>query len=290
MSRQIYNRTIKVNGIDVFYREAGDARNPSLLLLHGFPTSSIAFKNLMIAMSDQYHLIAPDYPGFGFSEFPVPADFEYTFGNISALMNALTEEIKLDRFFIYLHDYGSPIGLQLCVNHPEKIAGIIVQSGNAYREGMGPEWDEYIDYWYHPTAEKKKKLTQFLSAEGIKNQYFGGLPPEILLRVSPELWMLDWELLKRPGNIERQFELNCDFRTHLEMFPVYQEFFRNHQPPALVIWGKYEIFFSVEEAHCYKRDLPNAEIHILDGGHDVLDTHFDEVLALIRNFLQRTDA
>ncbi len=240
----------------------------------------------MIAMSDQYHLVAPDYPGFGFSEFPVPESFEYTFANISVLINKLTEAIHLNRFFIYLHDYGAPIGLQLCLNHPGKIAGIIVQSGNAHREGMGPEWDEYIDYWYNPTDEKKKKLMDFLSEEGIKNQYFGGLPEEVLSRVSPELWMLDWALLKRPGNIERQFELNCDFKTHLEMFPAYQEFFRRYQPPALVIWGEYEIFFSVKEVSCYKRDLPKAQIHILDGGHDVLDTHFDEVLMLIRNFIK----
>jgi len=286
MSRQLYNRTIKLDGMDVFYREAGDAKNPSLLLLHGFPTSSVAFKNLMITMSDQYHLVAPDYPGFGFSEFPVPDNFDYTFGGISALINKLSDAINLHEFFIYLHDYGAPIGLQLCVNHPEKILGIIVQSGNAYREGMGSEWDEYIDFWYHPTDEKKKKLIKFLSAEGIKNQYFGGLPEEVLTKVSPELWMLDWQFLKRPGNIEKQFELNCDFKTHIEMFPVYQEFFRNHQPPALVIWGKYEIFFSVEEAPCYKRDLPEAQIHVLDGGHDVLDTHFDEVSTLVRNFLK----
>lgn len=285
MSRQIYNRTIKVDGIDVFYREAGAEKNPSLLLLHGFPTSSVAFKNLMIAMSDQYHLIAPDYPGFGFSQFPVPDSFDYTFGGISALINKFTEAIHLNQYFIYLHDYGAPIGLQLCINHPEKIAGIIVQSGNAHREGMGPEWDEYIEYWYNPTPEQKEKLIQFLSAEGIKNQYFGGLPEAILSRVSPELWMLDWELLKRPGNIEKQFALNCDFRTHLEMFPVYQEYLRTHQPPALVIWGKYEIFFSVKEVPCYQRDLPEAQVHVLDGGHDVLDTHFDEVLTLISNFV-----
>ena len=286
MSRQIHNRIIKVDGIDLFYREAGSEENPSVLLLHGFPTSSIAFRNLMIAMSDHYHLVAPDYPGFGFSEFPVPDDFDYTFGGISALINKFTEAIDLRQFFIYLHDYGAPIGLQLCIKHPEKIAGIIVQSGNAHREGMGPEWDEYIAYWYNPTAEKRKELIQFLSADGIKNQYFGGLPEEILSRVSPELWMLDWAFLNRPGNIEKQFELNCDFKTHLEMFPVYQEYFLNYQPPALVIWGKYEIFFSVKEVPCFKRDLPEAQIYILDGGHDVLDTHFDEVLGLIRNFLQ----
>ena len=289
MSRQIYNRTIKVDGIDLFYREAGNKKNPSLLLLHGFPTSSVVFKNLMVAMSDHYHLVAPDYPGFGFSEFPVPDNFEYTFNGIAALINKLTEAISLNKFFIYLHDYGAPIGLKLCINHPQKIAGLIVQSGNAHREGMGPEWDEYIDYWYNPTTKKKKKLIKFLSAEGIKNQYFGGLPEEVLSRVSPELWMLDWDFLKRPGNIEKQFELNCDFKTHLEMFPVYQEYFRNYQPPTLVIWGKYEIFFSVKEVPRYKHDLPNAQIHILDGGHDVLDTHFDEVLMLIRNFLEEQD-
>ncbi|WP_176885070.1 alpha/beta fold hydrolase [Dyadobacter soli] len=283
--KQIHNRTITIDGIAVFYREAGDAANPSLLLLHGFPTSSIAFKNLMIAMSDHYHLVAPDYPGFGFSQFPIPDHFAYTFGNIAALINKFTEAINLDKFFIYLHDYGAPIGLQICLNHPAKIAGIIVQSGNAHREGMGPEWDEYIKYWYNPTPGKKKELMAFLSAEGIKNQYFGGLPEEILPRVSPELWMLDWAFLKRPGNIEKQFELNCDFKTHFEMFPAYQAYFRDYQPPALVIWGKYEIFFSVEEVPCYQRDLPNAQVHILDGGHDVLDTHFDVVLRLIRDFV-----
>jgi pimeloyl-ACP methyl ester carboxylesterase len=287
MARQITNRVIKIEGIDLFYREAGDRKNPSLLLLHGFPTSSLVFKNLMIVMSDQYHLVAPDYPGFGFSQFPVPDSFDYTFGGISRLINKFTEAINLDRFFIFLHDYGAPIGLQLCINNPEKIAGIIVQSGNAHREGMGPEWDEYIDYWYNPRLEKKEKLIQFLSAEGIKNQYFGGLPDEILARVSPELWMLDWAFLKRPGNIEKQFELNRDFKTHLEMFPAYQQYFANHQPPALVIWGKYEIFFSVNEVPCYRRDLPQAQIHILDGGHDVLDTHFEEVHTLIREFVKQ---
>jgi pimeloyl-ACP methyl ester carboxylesterase len=287
MARQITNRVIKIEGIDLFYREAGDRKNPSLLLLHGFPTSSLAFKNLMIVMSDQYHLVAPDYPGFGFSQFPVPDSFDYTFGGISRLINKFTEAINLDRFFIFLHDYGAPIGLQLCINNPEKIAGIIVQSGNAHREGMGPEWDEYIDYWYNPRLEKKEKLIQFLSAEGIKNQYFGGLPDEILARVSPELWMLDWAFLKRPGNIQKQFELNRDFKTHLEMFPAYQQYFANHQPPALVIWGKYEIFFSVNEVPCYRRDLPQAQIHILDGGHDLLDTHFEEVHTLIREFVKQ---
>jgi pimeloyl-ACP methyl ester carboxylesterase len=285
MSRQIFNRSIKVDGIDIFYREAGSRENPTLLLLHGFPTSSVMFKNLMIALSDSFHLVAPDYPGFGFSAFPDTDVFTYSFGNISAYINRFTEAIGLRSFTIYLHDYGCAVGLRLCVNHPEKIERIIVQNGNAYSEGTGPQWDETIDYWKNPTPEKKKKVSQFLSAEGVKMQYTAGLPEELQTKVSPELWMLDWELMQRPGNIDMQFKLNCDYENTMKMFPVFQEYFRAHQPPALVIWGKYDVFFSVDEAPCYKRDLPEAHIHIIDGGHMALETNFDEVLGLTRNFL-----
>lgn len=285
MSRQIFNRSIKVDGIDIFYREAGDSKHPSILLLHGFPTSSVMFKNLMIALSDRFHLVAPDYPGFGFSAFPDKNDFEYSFSNISAYINKFTDEINLRSFTIYLHDYGCPIGLRLCVNHPEKIERIIVQNGNAYDEGIGPEWDETIDYWKNPTPEKKAKVSSFLSEEGVKMQYTAGLPEALRARLSPELWMLDWELMQRPGNIDMQFELNCDFENNINMFPVFQEYFRTHQPPALIIWGKYDTFFRVDEAPCYKRDLPDAQLHIIDGSHMVLETNFDEVLLLISNFL-----
>jgi pimeloyl-ACP methyl ester carboxylesterase len=285
MSRQIFNRSVKIDGIDIFYREAGDRKNPSLLLLHGdLPSASLMFKNLMIALSDRYHLVAPDYPGFGFSAFPNKDQFEYTFGNIANYINKLTGVIGLNTFTVYLHDYGSVVGLHLCVNHPEKIERIIIQDGNAYKEGIGPQWDETLDYWRNPTPEKKEKVYAFLSEEGIKTQHTGGLPEELLPKVSPELWMLDWELLKRPGNIDMQFELNCDLKNHMEMFPVYQHYFRTYQPTALIIWGKYDIYFSVDEAHCYTRDLPNAQIHVLDGGHKVLETHFDEVLRLVDNF------
>ena len=211
MARQIFNRTITVDGIDIFYRETGDRTNPSILLLHGFPSSSIMFKNLMIALSDKFHLIAPDYPGFGFSAFPDKKHFDYTFQNISAYINRFTEEINLHSFTVYLHDYGCPIGLRICMNNPEKIEKIIVQDGNAYEEGIVPQWDEVRDYWEHP--------------------------------------------------------------------------FRTYQPPTLVIWGKYDPFFNVNEAPCYKRDIPDAQIHILNGGHEVLETNFDEVLHLIENFL-----
>lgn len=285
MSRQILNRSIKVDGIDIFYREAGDRKHPSLLLLHGFPTSSVMFKNLMTALSDRFHLVAPDYPGFGFSAFPDKDLFEYSFGNISAYINKFTDVIGLKSFTIYLHDYGCPIGLRLCVNHPEKIERIIVQNGNAYDQGIGPQWDETIDYWQNPTPEKKEKVAAFLSEEGVKMQYTAGVPEALLSSVSPELWRLDWELMKRPGNIDMQFELNCDFENNISLFPVFQEYFRVHQPPALIIWGKYDVFFGVEEAYCYQKDLPRAQTHIIDGSHMVLETNFDEVLHLISTFL-----
>jgi pimeloyl-ACP methyl ester carboxylesterase len=286
MSRQIFNRSVKIDGVDIFYREAGDRKNPSLLLLHGdLPSASLMFKNLMIALSNRYHLIAPDYPGFGFSAFPNKNQFEYTFGNIATYINKFTDVIGLNTYTVYLHDYGCVVGLHLCVSHPEKIERIIIQDGNAYEEGIGPQWDETLDYWRNPTPEKKEKVYAFLSEEGIKTQHTGGLPEKLLSRVSPELWMLDWELLQRPGNIDMQFELNCDLKNHMEMFAVYQQYFRTYQPPALIIWGKYDIYFSVNEAHCYARDLPNAHINILDGGHKVLETHFDEVLNLINDFL-----
>lgn len=287
MTRQIFNRYINVDGIDIFYREAGNSNNPSLLLLHGFPASSVMFKNLMIALSDRFHLVAPDYPGFGFSAFPDSAAFEYSFRNISAYINKFTDAIHLSSFTIYLHDYGCPIGLRICVSNPGKMERMIVQNGNAYDEGIGPQWDETKDYWQNPTPEKKAKVAGFLSEEGVRMQYTAGLPEELLPAVSPESWMLDWELMKRPGNIDMQFELNCDYKTNIDMFPVFQEYFRTYQPPVLVMWGKYDVFFNVEEAYCYKRDLPDAQVHIIEGGHMLLETNFDEVLGLMNGFLNR---
>lgn len=286
MTRQIFNRSITVDGIDIFYREAGDRANPSLLLLHGFPTSSVMFKSLMTALSDEFHLIAPDYPGFGFSAFPDKNSFEYTFENIASYINRFTEAIKLSSFTIYLHDYGAPMGLRICVNHPEKIEGIIVQNGSAYEEGIVPQWDEIREYWENPTEEKKEKLYAFLSEEGTKDQYTSGLPKELLPRISPELWMLDWDLMKRPGNLDMQYELNCDYKSNIEMIPVFKQYLRTHQPPTLVIWGKYDPYFNVAEVPCYKRDIPHAQVHIIEGSHMVLESNFDEASKLIGDFLR----
>lgn len=285
MAGQILNKTISVDGVEIFYRVAGEQKNKAILLLHGFPTSSMMFRNLMIALADKYFCIAPDFPGFGFSGFPDRNNFEYSFKNIATIIIKAIEEIGLGSFTIYLHDYGCAVGLQICIRHPEKIEGLIVQNGNTYIEGIGAAWDETRDYWENPTAEKKKRLSAFLSPEGIKSQYTGGLPDELLDRISPESWLLDWERMSRPGNREMQWELNCDYRNHIEKFPVYQQYFRMHQPRTIVIWGKHDIFFDIKEPPCYKRDLPNAKVHIVDGGHMALETNFDEVLELIERFM-----
>src|SRR5688572_15734525 len=237
MSRQIFNKTITVDGVDIFYREAGDRKNPSLLLLHGFPTSSVMFKNLMVTLADKFHLIAPDYPGFGFSAFPDKNNLEYSFKNVSAYVNRFTEEIDVKSFTIYLHEYHCANGVRICVNHPEKIEGIIGQNGNADLQGIEPVWDEIRDYWEHPTEEKKKKVYAFLSEEGTKSQYYAGLPEEFFTHVSPETWILDWERMSRPGNLEMQFEMNCTYKSNIKCFRP----FRNisaHINLRLLLYGE----------------------------------------------------
>ena len=285
MNRQIYNKTVTVEGVNIFYREAGDRKNPSLLLLHGFPTSSVMFKNLMTALADKFHLVAPDYPGFGFSDFPSMKEFDYSFENIALYIDKFTKAVGLKSFSIYLHDYGSYIGLRICLKNPHKIEAIIVQNGNNYQEGVGPQWDEIIAYWKNPSEEKRKKVYAFLSKEGTKEQYFAGVPEKLHQNISPESWIIDWERMSRPGNLDMQFRLNCTYPTNFEMFPAFQEYFRKYQPPALVIWGKYDVYFDVAEAPCYQRDLPNAQVHILDGGHMALETNFGEVVGLISDFM-----
>lgn len=285
MDRQIYNRTVSVDGVDIFYREAGDRNRPTLLLLHGFPSSSVMFKELMVVLADEYHLVAPDYPGFGFSDFPSPEDFEYSFDNISEVIYRFTEVTELDSFVIYLHDYGCPIGLRICMKSPERIKGIIIQDGNAYIEGIGRQWNETRDYWDNPTPHKKEKVAAFLSEEGVKAQYTSGLPNELMNTLSPEWWILDWDRMSRPGNVDMQFQLNCTFKSNLEMYPAFQQYFRSSKPQALIIWGKFDAFFDVEEASCFRRDLPDARVHVLDGGHKALQTNFGEVLMLVRDFM-----
>lgn len=242
----------------------------------------------MTALSDDFHLIASDYPGFGFSGFPSVKKFEYSFENIALYMDKFTNAIKLKSFAIYLHDYGSYIGLRICLKNPGKIRAIIVQNGNNYKEGLGPVWKNIRDYWENPTREKKKKVYTFLSEKGTKDQYYAGVPKKLHQNISPESWIVDWERMSRPKNLAMQFKLNCTYPTNFEMFPTFQEYFRTYQPPALIIWGKHDIYFDVAEASCYKRDLPKAETHILEGGHMLLETNFEEVQRLVSSFLKNT--
>ncbi len=184
-----------------------------------------------------------------------------------------------------MHDYGCLIGLRICVDYPEKIERLIIQNGHAYTEGLGPQWHEMIEYWNNPTEEKKKKLYGFLSKEGTEWQYRAGLSEELQTKVSPESWILDWERMERPGNLEMQYSLNCTYNSNFDMFPVFQEYFQKHQPPAIIIWGRYDVFYDLQEAYCYQKDLPDANIHVLNGGHMALETNFEEVCELVDSFM-----
>ena len=287
MSQQLFNKAVSVNGVKIFYREAGERKNPTILLLHGFPTSSLMFKNLMTSLAEKFHLVAPDYPGFGFSDFPLMKNFEYSFENIALYIDKFTRAIKLKSFSVYFHDYGSYIGMRLCLKNPNRIESIIVQNGNNYFEGHGPQWADAKDYWKKPTKRKKRKVYSFLSKEGTREQYYAGVPKKLHQNISPESWVVDWERMSRPRNLNMQFKLNCTYPTNFQLFPAIQEYFRRYQPPALIIWGKHDVYFDVAEAYCYRRDLPQANTYILDGGHMALETNFDEVVNLILGFFRR---
>jgi pimeloyl-ACP methyl ester carboxylesterase len=284
---KVHHRTVVVDGLDIFYREAGSPSAPGLLLLHGFPSSSFMFRHLLPALGDRYRVVAPDYPGFGYSAFPNADRFDYSFANYARVVDGFTRAVGLDRYVLYLHDYGCPIGLRLALLHPNRVTGLIVQDGNAYEEGLGPPWDTAKAYWRDPTPENRARLPEWLNAEGTREQYTAGLPAEQLELLAPDTWTLDWMLMSRPGNVEMQFALFRDYQTNVDLYPEFQEFFRKHQPPALVIWGKHDAYFDVAEADCYRRDLPDAELHVLDAGHKALETHGAEITALIREFLAR---
>ena len=283
----LLHRTVTINGVDIFYRIAGDSDNPALFLLHGLPTSSLMFKSLMLALSDRYYLIAPDFPGFGFSGFPDPNKFEYTFGNFANIMEALVNELKLEKFAVYMHDYGCNVGMRLCMSMPERITGIIVQDGNSYKEGHGAGWEEAIKYWENPTPEMEQEVLGFLSEEGTKDQYMRGLPDDVKETIGPENYTVDWYIMSQPGRVAMQKALNIDYKNNIALFPKIQGYLKEHQPPALIIWGKYDAYFEIEEAYCYHRDLKDSELHILEGGHKLLETNFHEVRDLVAGFMER---
>ncbi|MFE5136991.1 alpha/beta fold hydrolase [Streptomyces fagopyri] len=285
----VHHRTATVGGRTVFYREAGDPASPAVVLLHGFPASSHMFRNLIPELSDRYHVIAPDHIGYGFSDAPPVDEFTYSFENLTAITLELLDRIGIGRFALYIHDYGAPIGLRIASRDPERVTALLVQSGNAYMEGFTPFWDVLFAHAKDRPGNEEEVRT-YLEADKTRWQYTHGVPEDRLDRVAPDTWALDQALMDRPGNKEAQLQLFWDYQFNLPAYPDFQEYFRRHQPPTLITWGEHDEIFGADGARAYARDLPGAEIHLLDTGHFALESHGPEIAALIRDFLGRVPA
>jgi pimeloyl-ACP methyl ester carboxylesterase len=268
---------VKADGVNIFYRAAGDTSAPVVLLLHGFPTSSFMYRELIPRLADRYRVIAPDLPGFGFTEVPAVRNYVYTF-------DAFTEALKINRYAIYVFDYGAPTGFRLATSHPERITAIVSQNGNAYEEGLGDAWAPIRKYWAEPSAENRETIRKaILNLEGTKWQYLHGVAnPD---SVPPESYTLDAALLERPGNIDIQLDLFLNYASNVELYPKFQEYFRKSKPPLLAIWGKNDPFFLPPGAEAFKKDVPNAQVQFLDTGHFALETHVIEIAATMKEFL-----
>jgi len=278
--------TVKIGGVDIFYREAGPADAPVVLLLHGFPTSSHMFRRLIPALADRYHVIAPDYPGFGESAAPDHTTFKYGFGHYAELVDGLMAYKGASRYAMYVMDYGAPVGYRLALAHPERVTALIVQNGNAYEEGLAAFWDPIKAYWADPSQAHRDAINVLVAPETTKFQYTDGMSD--LARIDPDNWGHDQPLLDRPGNRDIQLDLFLDYGTNVPLYPQFQAFFRKYQPPTIIVWGKNDKIFPAEGAYPYKRDLPNVEFHLLDSGHFVLEDQFEIAEPLIHDFLDRT--
>ena len=279
----ILHRTISVAGTRVFYREAGQPTAPAVLLLHGFPTSSHMFRELIPRLAGRFHVIAPDLPGFGFSDAPPRDQFAYTFDHLAQVVDRFTETIGLHQYALYLFDYGAPIGLRLALAHPERITAIITQNGNAYEEGLSEAWNPIQAYWRDPSPANRAELRNFLTTDLTRFQYVHGVSDPDL--VAPEAYTLDQHLLDRQGNDEIQLDLFGDYRSNVELYPRFQDYLRTYRPPVLAVWGEHDPFFLPAGAEAFRRDVPEAEVHLLPTGHFALETHADEIVTLIQSFL-----
>lgn len=277
---------IEADGVRVFYREAGDPSAPVMLLLHGFPSSSHMFRDLIPLLGAHYRVIAPDLPGFGFTEVPEARGYRYSFDNLAITLGHFVDALKLTRYALYVFDYGAPVGFRLAMAHPKRVSALVSQNGNAYLEGLGDAWAPIRAYWAEPTAVNREVIRNaVLSLEGTRYQYLHGVErPE---RVAPESWMLDLLLMQRPGNDEIQLDLFLDYRNNLTLYPQFQAFFKAAQVPTLVIWGKHDPFFIPPGAHAYKTDNPNAVVELLDTGHFALETHAEHIAQRILAVLPR---
>jgi pimeloyl-ACP methyl ester carboxylesterase len=279
-------QTTTIDGVEIFYREAGPKDGPVILLLHGFPTSSHMFRNLIPALADTYRVIAPDYPGYGNSAMPSPAEFEYSFDNLAKVVDRFTEAVGANRFALYVQDYGAPIGFRIASSHPERITGLIVQNGNAYEEGLRDFWVPFKAYWKDPSAENKAALTPYFELAATKWQWTHGVKDPTT--ISPDTWTIDQAGMDRPGNKEIQLALFMSYGSNPPLYPKWQEYFRTHQPPTLIVWGKNDLIFPAEGAEPYKRDLKNIDFNLLDTGHFALEEQGAVIAEKIRTFMHDT--
>ena len=280
---QIHYRYKQAGDVNVFYREAGDPASPTLLMLHGFAGSSFMFRDLIGELADSYHLIAPDLPAFGFTEAPGRDKYAYTFDQLAETINLFTEALNLNTYTLMVHDYGAPVGWRLALMHPQRVTAIISQNGNAYEEGLGEAWAPIQKYWRDPTPENRSALSEFPTPASIKWQYLEGVTDQSL--VSPDGYSLEGMQVLRPGNADIQLDLLLDYASNVKMYPLFQQYFREYQPPLLAVWGKHDPFFMEAGARAWKRDLPKAEIHFYDTGHFALETHAKEIGVDVRDFL-----
>jgi pimeloyl-ACP methyl ester carboxylesterase len=279
------HRFVEVDGLDIFFREAGDRANPTLLLLHGFPTSSYMYRDLIPKLADRYHLVAPDYPSFGHSAFPAADEFDYSFESLYEMVVRFVDTLGLDTFSIFIQDYGAPIGLRLAQRNPDRVQAIVTQSGNAYLEGFTPFWEPLFAYATDPNPDTESKVREYLTHEA--NRWIwthGTRDPE---SVSPDTWTLDNANIDRPGNREIQLKLFRDYKHNLDGYPVFQQYFRERQPPTLILWGRNDEVFGPKGAEAYLADLPDAELHLLDTGHFALEEDAGFIAAKVRDFLGR---
>jgi pimeloyl-ACP methyl ester carboxylesterase len=283
VTEQVHYRKIMVKGLHIFYREAGPKDAPTILLLHGYPTSSHMYRNLIPILSKRYHVLAPDLPGFGFSDAPDHTQFDYTFNNLANSMQSFVDELGLKRFAIYIFDYGAPTGLRLALANPEKITGIISQNGNAYEEGLSTGWNPIQRYWKNPTQANRDSLKMFMTAKVTWFQYHEGVPDQSL--IAPESYTFDQYFLDRPGNIEIQLDLMLDYRTNVALYPKFQAYFRARKPKLLAVWGNKDPYFLPAGAEAYKRDNPNATVKFYNTGHFALESNVNEIGQDVLSFL-----
>lgn len=279
-------RTVTVDGLNIFYREAGRADAPTLLMLHGFPSSSRMYDPLFARLAERYHLVAPDYPGFGHSDSPDPKTFAYTFDHLADVMQDFTQTLGLKHYSLLMQDYGGPVGFRMALAHPERLQALIVQNAVSHEDGLGPLWQKRREFWANRAANEAGLRASFFSFETTRQRHIGSSPK--IEHFNPDLWVDEFNFLNQPGQADLQSDLFYDYRKNVASYPKWQAWMREHQPPTLVVWGKYDPSFDVAEAKAYQRDLPKAEIHVLDAGHFALDEKPDEIASLIDGFLHKT--